>query len=50
MLTCEANDVPCLMLKAVADSLAGGGKEFWQELQKAALSCLQVTDKIIASI
>jgi len=48
--TCEANDIPCLLLKAVSDSLTGGGKEFWQELQKAALSCLQVTDKIIDSI
>lgn len=48
--TCEANDVPCLLLKAVSDSLTGGGKEFWQELQKAALSCLQVTDRIIDSI
>lgn len=50
VLTCEANDVPCLMLKAVADSLAGGGKEFWKELQSAALVCLQTADKIIEGL
>jgi hypothetical protein len=38
------------MLKAVADSLAGGGKEFWKELQSAALVCLQTADKIIENI
>ena len=50
VLTCETNDVPCLMLKAVADSLAGGGKEFWKELQSAALVCLQTADKVIENL
>lgn len=50
VLTCEANDVPCLLLKAISDSLTGGGKEFWKELQSAALACLQTADKIIEAI
>ncbi|MCQ2603668.1 MAG: 5'-methylthioadenosine/S-adenosylhomocysteine nucleosidase [Spirochaetia bacterium] len=50
VLTCEVNDVPCLLLKAVSDGLTGGAGEFYSELQKAALSCLQVTDKIIEGI
>ena len=50
VLTCEANNVPCLMLKAISDSLTGGANEFWQELQSAALACLQTADKIVESI
>ncbi len=47
VLTCQANNVPCLLFKAISDSLTGGGKEFWKELQNAALVCLQTADKII---
>ena len=47
VLTCEANGVPCLLLKAVSDGLADGAKGFYDELQDAALSCLQVTDTIL---
>lgn len=50
VLTCGANDVPCLLLKAISDSLTGGEKEFWKELQSAALACLQTADKIIETL
>ncbi|MBR5927948.1 MAG: 5'-methylthioadenosine nucleosidase, partial [Spirochaetia bacterium] len=50
VLTCEANNVSCLLLKAIADSLTGGDKEFWKELQSAALVCLQTADKIIENL
>ena len=50
VLTCEANSVRCLMLKAVSDSLMGGAKEFYEELKDASIICLQVTDKIIDSL
>ena len=50
VLTCEANNVPCLMLKAISDSLTGGEKEFWTELQSAALACLQTADKVIENL
>lgn len=46
-LTCEANDVPCLLIKAVSDSLTGGAKEFWQELNDVSLHCLDITEQII---
>lgn len=47
VLTCEINNVPCLMLKAVSDALADGAKTFYEELQDASAECLKVTDKII---
>ena len=47
VLTCELNNVPCLMLKAVSDALADGAKTFYEELQDASAECLKVTDKII---
>ena len=50
VLTCAANNVPCLLLKAISDSLTGGDKEFWKELQSAALVCLQTADKVIENL
>lgn len=50
VLTAQANGVPCLLLKAVSDGLAGGAREFYDELLDAATSCLSVTDKVIESL
>jgi len=50
LLVCEANNVPCLLLKAVSDGLAGGAKQFWEELLNVSLMCLDITDKIIHSL
>ena len=50
VLTCEANGVPCLLLKAVSDGLVGGAGEFYEELQGAAFRCLGVTDQILARL
>ncbi len=50
VLTCEANDIPCLLLKAVSDGLAGGAKEFFEELNDASLLCLQVADQVMNTL
>ena len=50
VLTCEANGVPCLLLKAVSDGLTGGAGEFYEELQGAAFRCLDVTDSILEKL
>lgn len=50
VLTCEANAVPCLLMKAVSDGLTGGAREFFEELQDAAFQCLRVTDAVIGSL
>ena len=47
VLTCEANNVPCLFIKAVSDSITGGADEFWKEINRVSLYCLDITISII---
>ena len=47
LLTCDRNDVPCLMVKTVADSVRGGAAEYWNEKGRAAMTCLDIVDKLI---
>ena len=49
VLTCERNGVDCLLIKAVADSLTGRGKEFFDALNDASDACFELVDKIIKS-
>lgn len=50
VLTCTRNSVPCLLIKAVSDSLTGGGAEFMTELKRVSEICFEVADKIIRSL
>lgn len=50
ILTCNRNGVPCLLLKAVSDSLTGGGKEFMAEVGRVSELCFEIVDKVIRSI
>lgn len=50
VLTCEANGVPCLLLKAVSDGLADGAKGFFEELFDASFLCLKTLDEIMNQI
>lgn len=50
LLTCSRNGVPCLLLKAVSDSLVGGGKEFLSELNRVSLICFELVDKVIQAM
>lgn len=50
VLICENNNTPCLLLKAVSDGLAGGAKEFYEELFDASFKCLKITDDIISTL
>lgn len=49
-LTCEANNKPFLLIKAVSDSITGGASEFWKEVDRVSLYCLDITEKIINEI
>lgn len=49
-LTCENNKIPCLLMKAVSDSITGGADEFWKEIDEVSLHCLDITMKIIDNI
>ena len=46
-LTCEANNIPCLLIKAVSDSISGGADEFWKQVNEVSLHCLDITIDII---
>ena len=50
LLTCLRCEIPCLMIKAVADGLTGGGEEYYEALQSCAALCLSVTDQIIREL
>lgn len=47
LLTCDRNRVPCLIIKAVADSLSGGAAEYWREKDQTAKSCLDYAVEVI---
>ncbi|MBQ0009946.1 MAG: 5'-methylthioadenosine/S-adenosylhomocysteine nucleosidase, partial [Ruminococcus sp.] len=50
VLTCEANGIPCLLLKAVSDGLADGAKGFFEELFDASFLCLKTLDEILTRL
>ncbi len=45
--TCKRSKVPFMSLKAVSDSLIGGGKEFFVELNKVSKLCFDVLDQVV---
>lgn len=47
VLTCNRNSVPCLLIKAVSDSMGGGAEEFAREFERCAEICLETVDRII---
>ena len=50
VLTCEANDIPCLLFKGVSDGLSDGSKGFFEELENVSLKCLETADAIIEDL
>lgn len=50
VLTCDRNNVPCLLIKAVSDGLTGGAEEFLDALQETSAICLEVADRIIKEL
>ncbi len=50
VLTCNRSGVPCLLIKAVSDAIEGGAEEFSREVDRCALICLEMVDRLIASI
>lgn len=50
VITAERSGVPCLLLKAVSDSLVGGGKEFLKELDRVSQKCFDIVDDVIRAL
>ena len=49
VLTANRSGVPCLLIKAVSDSMGGGAEEFAKEFERAAAICLETVDRVISS-
>ncbi|MDD6089024.1 MAG: 5'-methylthioadenosine/S-adenosylhomocysteine nucleosidase [Desulfovibrionaceae bacterium] len=47
VITCKRNNIPCLLIKSVSDSLTGGDKEFHKELERASEKAMSIMDCII---
>ena len=47
VLTCNRSGVPCLLIKAVSDSMKGGAEEFQKEFERCADICLDTVERII---
>lgn len=47
VLTCNRNEVPCLMIKIVSDSITGGVEEFLKTKDEAAAICLELVDQML---
>ena len=50
VLTCNRNKVPCLLLKAVSDSIHGGAEEFSKAITEASQVCLKVLCKVVRNL
>ena len=50
ILTSNRNDVPCILIKTVSDSITGGADEFLERINDTADICLEIADKIIKNM
>lgn len=48
VLTCNRNNIPCLLIKAVSDAIDGGAEEFSREIDRCALICLETMDRVVS--
>jgi adenosylhomocysteine nucleosidase len=50
VLTCNKNQIPCLLIKTVSDSITGGVSEFKKSINESAKICIEITRKILNNI
>nr|WP_253198214.1 5'-methylthioadenosine/S-adenosylhomocysteine nucleosidase [Clostridium sp. CF011] len=50
ILTCNKNKIPCLLIKTVSDSIAGGVSEFKNAINESARICMEITNKILNNL
>ena len=50
LYTCNRNQIPCLLIKIVSDSVTGGAEEFWNRVNDTADLCLELVDELIKSL
>lgn len=49
-ICCRLNDVPCLLVKVVSDSLTGGAGEFMENVHKASQRFATFVDKLLQAM
>ena len=49
-LTCNRNNIPCLMIKCVSDGCGATPQEYYENFTQSANLCFDITDKIIKTI
>lgn len=50
VLTCNRNNIPCLLIKIVSDGIHGGSEEFTETKEMAASMCLEIVNEVINQI
>jgi len=50
VLTCNKNDVPCILIKTVSDAVSGGVEEFKKSFDESARICIDITNQIVSNI
>ena len=47
VITCAFNEIPCLLIKTVSDSLTGGGKQYSETVLQAVTQYVSVVEKVL---
>lgn len=47
VLTCNRNEVPCMMIKIISDGITGGVEEFLETKGEAATICLDIVTQLV---
>ena len=47
VLTCNRNQVPCMLIKTVSDGITGGAEEFSREVNRTASLSLDIAIKVM---
>lgn len=50
VITCALNNVPCLLIKSVSDSLMGGGKQYSETVLIAVEQYVSVVEKVLEKL
>ena len=50
VLTCNRNNVPCLLIKTVSDAVTGGAEDFSRSVAETSGICLGIADRLIGEL
>lgn len=49
VLTCDKNNIPCILIKTVADSIKDSGKEYYEKKKSSSDICIEILDDILSN-